>query len=178
MDRDSGIPEEWTRRLSRYLRRKTGPEAEDLLQEVFLAFYARWNLGEVFEDGLAWLFRTACRKVVDSYRRRGRDRAAGMANGGTDLDGRDVWELADRQASTPEELMEREELRQAILDGLEALPDDQREVLVLHEVEGLDFREIQERTGAPLNTLLSRKRYALQKLRKHVEKFLGEGKEA
>ena len=168
------IPAEDVKKLAGFVRKRVGSpeEAEDILQEVFLALVARWNLGEMIEDALAWLFRTAWHKIVDGYRRKRRAPRSLSPAADLDLDGRDLWEIADARTLTPPEAMEREEVRRVILKALEALPPEQREVLVLHEVEGMPFREIASRTGAPLNTLLSRKRYALRKLRIEVENHL------
>lgn len=153
-------------RLAAYVRQRVASldDAEEIMQEAFLALYARWNLGDKIENALAWLFRVARHKIVDWYRRKGR--AAVRLDGPRDEDAADLWELADARAETPEETARRGELREALLAAIAELPADQREVFLMTEVDGLRFREIAERTGVPVNTLLSRKRYALQKLRK------------
>lgn len=160
-------------RLIRYIRRKVDSieDSEDIMQETFLALYRRWNVGEPIEDALAWLFRTARNKIVDSYRREGRKPVPLGRAQSADPDASDLWELADARVSTPQEEAEREELRAALLEAIRKLPDDQRQAFLLNEVEGLRFKEIERRTGVPLNTLLSRKRYAVLKLRSALSEW-------
>jgi RNA polymerase sigma factor (sigma-70 family) len=156
------------RHLFRYIHGRVASfeDSEDIMQETFLAFYARWNLGEPIRDALAWLVRTAHHKIVDRCRRKSRTSAPPDRDRlPRDSDASDLWEIADADAFTPEEEAQRRELRDALMNAIEALPAEQREVFLMTEVEGLTFREIQARTGVPLNTLLSRKRYAVLKLR-------------
>jgi RNA polymerase sigma factor (sigma-70 family) len=103
---------------------------------------------------------------VDSYRKKTRDPVSIEENGRSGF--QDLWELADAKVSTPEETLRREELREAIFRAILDLPEDQRSVFVLTELEGRSFKEIQKLTGAPINTLLSRKRYAVIKLREKL----------
>ena len=143
------------------------------MQETFLAFYARWNIGQPIHNAVAWLVQTANHKIVDSYRRRSRASALPPAERPRgDLDASDLWDIADARALRPEDEVKRRELREALMKAIEMLPAEQRDVFLMTEVDGLSFREIQRRTGAPLNTLLSRKRYAVLKLRKELSRVL------
>jgi RNA polymerase sigma factor (sigma-70 family) len=156
-------------RLAAYVRRRVASldDADEIMQDAFLALYGRWSIGERIEDVLAWLFTVARRRIVDWYRRRqGRPQQLPDA-----ADADDLWELADAGAETPDEEAERAELREAIMQAIAGLPDEQREVFLMTEVDGLAYREIAERTGVALNTLLSRKRYAVLKLRKALEDY-------
>lgn len=160
------LPQGSTDRLAAYVRRRVASldDAEEIMQDAFLALYGRWNLGERIEDVFAWLFTVARRRIVDWYRHKsGRPDQSPEA---ADTDADALWELADARAETPTEKLERRELREAIMQAIGELPDKQREVFLMTEVDGLTYREIAERTGVPLNTLLSRKRYAVQKLRR------------
>ena len=157
-------------RLLRYVKRKVGTpqDAEDVLQDVLLALVSRWNLGLPVADLGAWLYGVARNKIVDWYRRKSRYQ---------DADASDLWDMADAHAATPQQEAARRELRKVLIDAIGKLPKEQREVFTLHEIDGLSFKEIQKRTGAPLNTLLSRKRYAVLKLRQQLEGILEEHEE-
>ena len=162
-------------RLLRYIRTRVASveDSEDIMQDTFLAFYARWNIGQPIHNAVAWLVQTANHKIVDSYRRRSRASPLSPAEGPRrDLDASDLWDIADARALAPEEELLQQELREALVKAIQTLPAEQRDVFLMTEVDGLSFRQIQRRTGAPLNTLLSRKRYAVLKLRKELSKFL------
>jgi RNA polymerase sigma factor (sigma-70 family) len=161
-------------RLLSFIRTRVSSEEDswDILQDVFLAFYSRWNLGEVFEDTVAWIFRVARNRITDLYRRRARGDISleGLQrsdNGSDDFEG-----LIDTRAATPEEEHYRKELRELLISAIADLPQEQREVFLLTELHGKKYSEIQEMTGIPLNTLLSRKRYAVQKIREKVPEVL------
>jgi RNA polymerase sigma factor (sigma-70 family) len=157
------------RRLFQHIRRRleSVEDAEDVLQEVLLAFWRHLDLFGPVDDAAAWLYRTASNKIADWHRKRYRSRpGAGPVQSAADADARWLWELADADVGTPQDEAARQELREAILRAIEGLPPEQREVFVLHEMEGLSFDAISARTGVPVNTLLSRKRYAVAKLRK------------
>jgi len=173
MDGFLGIARAELERLRRYVERRvaTVEESQDILQDVFLAAWQRHNLGEAIHDVAAWLFRAAGHKIVDTYRRRSR---AAVGLGAPDAN--DLWELADASVATPDEEIERSELRTALARAINELPAPQREVFLLHEVEGVPFREIEARTGVPLNTLLSRKRYAVLRLRETLRPATGKEK--
>lgn len=166
--------DEETDRLFAFIRSRVSNEEDswDILQDVFLAFYSRWNLGEVFEDVVAWLFSVARNKIVDLYRRRTRGEISleelcrGSEENGYLID------LIGTQSSDPEQEFRRVELRQLLIEAINELSPEQREVFLLTELHGKKFSEISEKTGVPLNTLLSRKRYAIQKLRKRISGVL------
>ena len=121
--------------LLRQLRTRAGSQedAEDILQDAYLALCVQWNLGETVEDVLGWLYRVASRKVVDRYRRRGREPVS-LSTG--EVDAADLWELADVRAESPEDAALREELREAIVEAIAELPEEQRVVFLLTEVDG------------------------------------------
>jgi RNA polymerase sigma factor (sigma-70 family) len=169
-----GLDREMDRVLS-FIRARVNSEEDawDILQDVFLAFYRRWNIGEVIEDALAWLFRTARNRIIDLYRSRGRHEVSleELQSSRHDPDG--FRELIDTGTATPEEEHYRRELREMLLKVISELPDEQRQVFLLTELEGMKYSEISEMTGVPLNTLLSRKRYAIMKIREKVPDVAG-----
>ena len=147
------------RRLFDFIRRRIADpsEAEDVLQDVFYQL-AVDSLTRPIENMAAWLFQVARNRIVDWYRKR-RPASADA----------DVEELADDPAEGPERARWRNAVWAELAEALEDLPEEQREVFVAHELEGLSFKQIAERTGEPLNTLLSRKRYAVLSLRERLQ---------
>lgn len=165
-------------RVLAFIRRRipASDDPMDLLQDVFLALVSRWNMGEKIENAMAWVLTVAARRAVDALRRRSRGEVS-LDAGIEGTAASDIMDLADASAASESEAMEREELRGAIEDAISELPAEQREVFLMHEVEGLSFKEIAARTGAPLGTLLARKRYAVAKLRETVSRKIGTRKE-
>jgi RNA polymerase sigma factor (sigma-70 family) len=155
-------------RLLDFIRRRVGDasDAEDLLQDVFQQLAASDGIAGPIEDLTAWLFTVARHKVIDWYRRRrpeARPRFGGAD--GSDLEPEEV--LFD-PADGPDHALWRSEFWSALVDALDELPAAQRDVFVAHELEGVSFKELARRTGEPLNTLLSRKRYAVLFLRQRL----------
>lgn len=154
------------KRLSDFIRRRITDEsdAEDVLQDVFYQLLTSPSVTEPIENLTAWLFAVARNKVVDWYRKR---RPAPLRRGGDEgpLDLEDV--LFD-PADGPDRAYWRAAVWAELADALDELPEEQRDVFVAHELEGASFKQIAERTGEPLNTLLSRKRYAVLYLRERL----------
>jgi len=148
-----------------FIRSRTGSleEAEDLLQDVFFQAIRAASVTEPIENIVGWLYTIARNKIIDRYRRK-----------------RNTVSLQqEREDVTLEELLsdsginiEKEVIRRAVMDALiealEELPPEQRDAFVQQAIEGRTFREISESTGIPLNTLIARKRYAVQFLRKRL----------
>jgi RNA polymerase sigma factor (sigma-70 family) len=160
------------KRLFDFIRRRvpSKEEAEDILQEVFYQFtrnvYQLAPIGQV----TSWLFRVARNKITDSYRKQKT----------SSLDSRDFSNAEENENLSllnhfydanddPEKEMARNLIWDELYEALDALPPAQREVFILHEIEGRDFKEIAEQTGEAVNTLISRKRYAVLYLRKRLE---------
>lgn len=162
------------RRLFDFIRRRIGNEsdAEDVLQDVFHQLATSYNVTEPIENLTAWLFTVARNKVIDWYRKR---RPAALpqvtGEGGGRLDLEDV--LFD-PAHGPDRAYWRSAVWSELADALDDLPKEQRDVFVAHELEGLSFKEIALRSGEPLNTLLSRKRYAVLFLRERLQDLYAE----
>jgi RNA polymerase sigma factor (sigma-70 family) len=127
-------------------------DAEDVLQDVFTAFVEANQLLMPIEHVTGWLFRVARNRITDLFRRKRPEPLV-------------FDDLLPSPDAGPDAVYERGELLDALEAALAALPPEQREVFILHELEGLSFNEIAARTGANVNTLLSRKRYAVLRLR-------------
>jgi RNA polymerase sigma factor (sigma-70 family) len=162
------------RRLFDFIRRRIGneAEAEDLVQDVFYQLASSYSVAEPIENLTAWLFTVARNKVIDWYRRR---RPAPLPRAGGEDDrplGPDeiLFDLEDG----PDRAYWRSEVWSELSQALEDLPPAQREVFVAHEIEGVSFKEMARRTGEPLNTLLSRKRYAVLFLRERLRELYDE----
>lgn len=166
--------EEHTDRLHAFIRSRVGGEEDswDVLQDVFTALTVRWNLGEALEDGAAWLFRVARNRIVDLYRRRSRSELSLEDVLGFDGD-EGMVDLLDDDTDHPDEEHGRSELRAVLLKVIRNLPPEQREVFLQTELHGRKYADISEETGVALNTLLSRKRYAVLRLREAMDAYNG-----
>jgi RNA polymerase sigma factor (sigma-70 family) len=137
-------------------------EAEDVLQDVFSQAVENLNAAQPVDNLLAWLYRVTRNRIIDLYRRKESKPLA--------ID--DDWSLDELISDSGIDIEKdfiREQVMEAVLDALEELPENQREVFLRQAVEGRTFREISEQTGISVNTLLSRKRYAQRFLRKRLE---------
>ena len=161
-------------RLLAFIRRRVASDsqAEDILQDVFYQLLTSYSVTEPIETMTGWLFTVARNKIIDWYRRRRPgDRALDEA-----LDGGPVTlaEVLPAVTEDPDTGYDREVIAEELTEALEELPEKQRLVFIMHEIEGKSFNEIREVTGDPLNTLLSRKRYAVQFLRRRLEELYRE----
>ena len=161
-------------RLLSFIRNRvsTTEEAEDILQDVFFQFVAGYDTIESLDRVTSWLFSVARNKIIDRYRKESSrpQRRDFSWESGSDADGPiTLQEILPDLGNTPEDAVMREVIWSAILDALDELPVDQREIFILNEMEDRGFREIAEETGVSINTLLSRKRYAILALRKKLQ---------
>jgi len=143
-------------------------DAEDILQDVFSELVEAYRLVTPIKDAGAWLYRVARNRIVDRFRRKATESAvlAEPAPSHHDDDGEEY--LLDEFPSLdagPDEVFARSVLIEELAAALAELPPEQREVFLAHEVEGRSFRELAASTGLSINTLLGRKRYAVQRLR-------------
>lgn len=137
-------------------------EAEDILQEVFIEFVQAYDLGNAIEVLGSWLVTVAKNKILDRFRRRKTQ----------EIYAENVKTSPEIPASKgPDEEWTQKWLRGEIVNAIELLPRDQREVFVKHELEGKSFEEIAAETGEKVNTLLSRKRYAVTFLREYLKEI-------
>jgi RNA polymerase sigma factor (sigma-70 family) len=158
-------------RLRNFIRKHLGDQSdvEDVLQEVFYELVEAYRLMKPVEQVTAWLFRVARNRITDLFRSKQR-RAAREATAASSETGDDLrWEdLLPSPDAGPEAAYARSVLSEEIEAALEDLPEEQREVFVAHEVMGYSFKEIAAQTGVSVNTLLSRKRYAVLHLRERL----------
>lgn len=166
-------------RLRSFIRRYVGDtgEAEDILQDVFYELLEAYRMMRPIEHVSGWLFRVARNRIVDLFRRR---RPGSLSEPGRAEEGDPSLTLEDLLPSAedgPDAVYARRILLEALEDAIEELPKEQREIFVANEVMGTSFREYAEETGTSINTLLSRKRYAVQHLRRRLrslyEDFVG-----
>ncbi|HEY9008351.1 RNA polymerase sigma factor [Ohtaekwangia sp.] len=163
-------------RLLSFIRNRvsTVEEAEDILQDVFYQFVAGYETIESIDRVTSWLFSVARNKIIDRYRREAarpqRADFAGMATQEEDAP-ISLQEILPDLGNTPEDSYLREAIWEAIMEALDELPSEQREIFILNEIEERSFRDIAEETGVSINTLLSRKRYAILALRKKLQRL-------
>jgi RNA polymerase sigma factor (sigma-70 family) len=158
-------------RLRRFIRRRVSDagDAEDILQEVFFELISTYRLMEPVEQVSAWLFRVARNRITDLFRKKKPELlndAIAVSDDGEELTLEDLLPSAD---AGPEAEYARNVLIDALEEAIEDLPEDQREVFVAHELMGRSFKELSEETGVSVNTLLSRKRYAVLRLRERLQ---------
>ena len=140
-------------------------DAEDILQDVFFQAVRSISVTEPIDNLLGWLYTAARNRIVDWYRSK---RTVPLHDEDIDLSLEDL--LRDNGISV-EQAFIRGVVMEALMDALEDLPAEQREVFICQAVEGQTFRDIAAKTGVPLNTLLSRKRYAVIALRRRLEEI-------
>ena len=150
-------------------------DAEDILQEVFYELIAAYRLMKPVEQVGAWLFRVARNRIVDLFRSK---RPAVLGNDSMlipeDGEGHRWEDLLPSPDAGPEAAYARSVLLEQLDAALEDLPEEQRDVFVAHEIEGRSFKELSEATGVSVNTLLSRKRYAVLQLRRRLQAIYNE----
>ncbi len=155
-------------------RVKSAEEAEDILQDVFYQFVAGFEAIESIDRVTSWLYSVARNKIIDRYRRdASRPRTTTLDGSATrdDETPLSLQEILPDLGSTPEGTLMRDAIWEEITLALEDLPAEQREVFIRNEIEEESFREISEDTGVSINTLLSRKRYAILAMRKRLQRF-------
>lgn len=151
-------------------------DAEDILQDVFIQLWQGYQTIESIEKVTAWMFRVARNKIVDLYRKKKPDSFSAIERPGQSDDSEPLLlaEILQDNEGDPDDVYTRELIWDSIEEVLADLPKAQRDVFVWHELEGLSFKEMEEKTGDSINTLLSRKRYAIQYLRKRLIKLYEE----
>jgi RNA polymerase sigma factor (sigma-70 family) len=163
-------------RLRNFIRRRVADpsDAEDILQEVFYELVEAYRLMKPIEQVGAWLFRVARNRITDLFRKRKPEASTNdpvVAEEGEFVTLEDL--LPSRDAG-PEAAYARTVLLAELEDALEELPEEQREVFLAHEIEGRSFKELAVETGLSVNTLLSRKHYAVIHLRERLREVYDE----
>jgi RNA polymerase sigma factor (sigma-70 family) len=161
-------------RLRNFIRRRVldAAEAEDILQEVLYELVAAHRLMQPIEQAGAWLLRVARNRIIDRFRRKRAEpfgtRSLGRP-GDDDEEGGSLEDLLPSIEPGPEGEAIRQVLLEQVEDALDELPPEQRQVFIAHELEGASFKELAARWGVSVNTLLSRKRYAILALREQLQ---------
>ena len=174
--RISDVVERERSRLGSFIRRRVGDprDAEDILQDVFFELVEANRLLMPIEHVTGWLFRVARNRIVDLFRQKKPESFGGAAAADEDDTMRQLEDLLPSPDAGPEALYARNVLLDELERAVDELPEEQREVFVGHEVEGRSFKEMAAETGVSVNTLLSRKRYAVMHLRDRLQSIYDE----
>ena len=181
-DRDSAITATVRReraRLVNFIRRsvRDGNDAEDIVQDVLHEFVEAYRLPQPIEQAGAWLFRVARNRIVDRFRKKREQPLSEMVGDSHER----VFDVDDDESpyrldlalpavdAGPDAQYARRRLLDTLQQALAELPENQREVFIAHEIEGLSFKELALQLGAPVNTLLARKRFAVLRLRSRLQ---------
>jgi RNA polymerase sigma factor (sigma-70 family) len=163
-------------RLRNFIRRRVPDprDAEDILQDVFYELVEANRLLMPIEHVTGWLFRVARNRITDLLRKKKPESFSDTAVVDEDGELLEIEDLLPSPDAGPEAIY----LRNVLLDELELavdeLPEEQREVFVAHELEGRSFKQMAAESGVGVNTLLSRKRYAVQHLRERLQSVYDE----
>ena len=179
LDRDQRISEVVKReqsRLRNFIRRRVPDprDAEDILQDVFYKLVEANRLLMPIEHVTGWMFRVARNRITDLFRKK---KPESFSEAAVEDEAGEALQLEDLLPSPdagPEALYVRSVLLDELELALDELPDEQREIFVAHELEGRSFREMAAETGVSVNTLLSRKRYAVLHLRERLQSIYEE----
>jgi RNA polymerase sigma factor (sigma-70 family) len=162
------------KRLLGYIRNRIPDrfEAEDILQDVFYQLTIGFRDIRSIENLTAWLYRVADNRITDLFRKKKPVTFSYKENSSEDEDGPlTLEEILPSIGSTPGDEELKEIIWETIEETLSELPEEQRRVFIENEFEDLSFKEISERTGTGVNTLISRKRYAVLALRKRLNEL-------
>jgi RNA polymerase sigma factor (sigma-70 family) len=181
---DQRISEVVTRersRLRNFIRRRVPDprDAEDVLQDVFYELVEANRLLMPIEHVTGWMFRVARNRIIDLFRKKRQESFSDFVAGATSTDdvGDELLQLEELLPSPdagPDALYARNVLLDELELALDELPEQQRDVFVAHEIEGRSFKEMSAETGVSVNTLLSRKRYAVLHLRERLRTIYDE----
>jgi RNA polymerase sigma factor (sigma-70 family) len=159
-------------RLRNFIRKRVADrgDAEDILQDVFSELIEAYRLMKPVEQVTAWLFRVTRNRITDLFRSRKRETPGILP---ADLDDADEdlhWEdLLPSPDAGPDSAFARGVMLDEVEAALDELPAEQREAFIAHELMGQSFKEMAAQTGVSMNTLLSRKRYAVLYLRQRLQ---------
>jgi len=167
--------EQERRRLFAFIRDRVSDleDAEDILQDVFFQLVNHYDSIESLDRVRSWLFTVARNKITDSYRKKRPERLSQLKREEDDAP-LNLSEIMPDLSGQPDELYARGLVLDALEAALDELPTEQRDVFTAHEFEGVSFKEMSEETGLSINTLLSRKRYAVLHLRERLKEVYAE----
>ena len=178
-ERDRQISEiiaEQRARLGNFIRRRVPDprDAEDILQDVFYELVEANRLLMPIEHVTGWLFRVARNRITDLFRKKKPESFSDTAVAREDDELLELEDLLPSPDAGPEALYARHALLDELELAVDQLPVEQRKVFVAHELEGRSFKDIAAETGVSINTLLSRKRYAVLQLRERLQRIYDE----
>ncbi len=178
-EQDQRISEVVTReqsRLRNFIRRRVPDprDAEDILQEVFYELVEANRLLMPIQHVTGWLFRVARNRITDLFRKKKPVSFSDSAVAGEDDEIPRLEDLLPSPDAGPDAIYARGVLLNELESAVDELPQEQREVFVAHELEGRSFKEMAAETGVSVNTLLSRKRYAVLHLRERLQSIYDE----
>jgi RNA polymerase sigma factor (sigma-70 family) len=167
-------------RLRNFIRRRVPDprDAEDILQDVFYELVEANRLLMPIEHVTGWLFRVARNRITDLFRTKKPGSFSDAAVGDQENELLQLEDLLPSPDAGPEALYASGVLLEALELAIDELPEEQREVFVAHELEGRTFKEMAAETGVSVNTLLSRKRYAVRHLRERLQRLYDESTKA
>ncbi len=174
--RISAVIEQERPRLRNFIRKRVPNESdvEDLLQEVFYELVEANRLLMPIEFVTGWLFRVARNRITDLFRKKKPENFSDAAAVNEEGELLQIEDLLPSPDAGPEALYARRMLLEELETALGELPEEQRAVFVAHEFEGQSFKELAAKSGVSVNTLLSRKRYAVLYLRERLQSIYDE----
>jgi RNA polymerase sigma factor (sigma-70 family) len=173
----SDIIKNYSKRLQGFIRKRVqnSEDAEDILQEVFYQLADADRLLKPIDQMAAWLFTVARNRITDLYRKKKTETLPEfLSENDDDSLFSELSNLMFDNGSSPEDEYLRSLVWTELETALAELPEEQRLVFELTEMKGLSFKEISEQTGEPVNTLISRKRYAVLHLRERLQQIYDE----
>ena len=163
-------------RLRNFIRRRVPDpgDVEDILQDVFYELVEANRMLMPIEHVTGWLFRVARNRITDLFRKKKPERFSDAVVADEDDELLQLEDLLPSPDAGPEALYARNALLDALVLAVEELPAEQRDIFIAHELEGRSFKEMSTETGVSVNTLLSRKRYAVLHLRERLRSIYDE----
>jgi RNA polymerase sigma factor (sigma-70 family) len=158
-------------RLRNFIRRRVADprDVEDILQDVFSELVEANRMLMPIDHVTGWLFQVARNRITDLFRKKQPERFSDVAITNADDDLLLFEDLLPSSDTGPDAAYARSVLLDELEDALDELPREQRDVFIAHEIDGVSFKELSARTGVSVNTLLSRKRYAVMHLRRRLQ---------
>jgi RNA polymerase sigma factor (sigma-70 family) len=166
-------------RLRNFIRKSVADrgDAEDILQEVFYELVEAYRMMKPVEQVTAWLFKVARNRITDLFRKKKREALRNEPMAAEDGEALRLEELLPSPDAGPESAYSRSVLLDELDAALDELPEEQRDVFIGHELMGYSFKELAAQSGVSVNTLLSRKHYAVLHLRQRLLSIYDEFKE-
>lgn len=163
-------------RLRSFISRRVADpsDVEDILQEVFFELVEAYRLMKPVERVGAWLFQVARNRIIDRFRKKKAEPLADLNLESEEGELLSIEEFLPYPNAGPEAAYARTVLIEELEAALDELPEEQRRMFIQHEIEGKSFKELAAESGLSLNTLLSRKRYAVLHLRQRLQSVYDE----